>query len=1089
MIGRTLSHYEFLEELGRGGMGVVYRARDVKLAREVAVKVLPPAFLADPEQSRRFDHEARAAAALEHPNIAVIHEIDEVDGVHFIVMELLRAKTLGDITPQQGLPPEVALDFAIQIASALSCAHANGILHRDIKPGNIMVSSDGHVKIIDFGLAKPIEAPISDSEDETLSRLQTEIGTIVGTAKYMSPEQARSETLDARTDVFSLGVVLFEMLTGKPPFQGTGAADILSSVLKDPTPRIRRLASSVPHKSTARLQNILDRCLAKDRDERYVSANSLAADLREARDLIGNESARPRWLGRWARATVVTGLLAASAIVGARWLGRSSTVAPRSADVIDAGEVQPAIAVVGFRNLSARDDEAWLSTALSEMLSTELATGDRLRIVSGEDVARMKAELGLTAQESFAQDTLARIRRNLGCDFVVIGSYLIVGESGSNALRLDARLQDTIAGETVKSVAASGSNDELFDIVRRTGAELREVLGVEQLSEMEFESVRAAASSVPEATRLYAEGLAKLRAFDATGARALVERAIELDPDFAQGHAALSDAWSQLGYDERAQESARRAFALSEGLPRKQRLLLRALSEERSSNWPGAVETLTILLARSPKNVDYGLRLAAAQGSNGSPHDGLETIALLRRLPAPLRQDPRIDLTEFDLAFLLDDSRRMVELSKDAANKARTNGASGLLAQALYKQGNAHRRLGELQASAQTLDSAIELFEQVGNARGVADSLNSQALVYVIQGNLSTAETLYRESLLVAREIGDQSLIATALYNLAINELKQGSLGVSAQLLEESLTVAREIPDPRREATRLTYLGRVAFEKAQLREAERLADDSRRRHETLGNQVRVSESLTLLSEIQLASGDLASARENLDRAIVLSEKIGHRTNAGRQATALGELLIHAGELEEASNQIDRGAALLRAAGESGAMAWNNVVRATILLEQGRASESELLARTSAEIFQRHGRRDVELRARTVQARAMREQGKTASAQTLLERIEAAAEGSESPTTRIAVTIESAHTRSVAGAVDSARRDLERALAEAETLGVVPLQYAARLVLADVSEDVDLADLAVEAEQRGFDLTARKAMAAATAKTEEPSSRR
>lgn len=1094
MIGRELSHYEFLEELGQGGMGVVYRARDVKLGREVAIKVLPHDLVADPESRQRFEQEARATAALEHPNIAVIHEIDEVEGVSFIVMELLRARTLRDMLSEEGLPPETALDLAAQVADGLSCAHASNIIHRDIKPGNLMISNEGHLKIIDFGLAKLIEVRDADSsEDKTITRLDTEIGTIVGTTTYMSPEQARSEVVDPRTDIFSLGIVLFEMLTGAVPFRGRGAADILSSVLKDPTPRIQTLVSGLTSEATVLVQTILDKCLAKDPKDRYPSAESLAAELREVGKSVAGAPAKVGWLGRWARTAVVAGVLAASVIFGLRWLELPTTPsmpsmnAPFSADVVGTDGQQRSVAVMGFRNLSGQEDVAWLSTALSEMLGTELAIGDRLRIISGEDVARMKADLALSDQESFARDTLAQIRNNLCSDFVVVGSYVALGEPDSNAFRLDVRLQDAAAGRTVQSVAASGSKDELFDIVRRTGAELREGLGVERLSEMELESVRASASSIPEATRLYAQGLEKLRTFDASGARALVERAIVLDPDFAQAHAALSSAWEQLGYDKRAEEAAERALALSEGLPRKQRLLLRALYQERSSDWAGAVETLTVLLARSPKNLDYGLRLAAAQSAAGSASEGLDSMSALRRLPAPLSQDPRIDLAESELAYSLADYRRAVKLSQEASHKALASGASTLAAHAMLVEGDALWNLGDLKASSEVVETAIELFEQVGDLRGVAEALNSRAILYEIQGNLSTAGTLYRESLSVAREIGDRAGIATALYNMATTALKQGELSTSAALLEESLAVVRDIRDPLKEAVRLFFLGRVALEKGDLAGAERFATDALHRDESLGAQRWASESLKLLSDIQLASGDVVAARETLQQALALSENIGHRINAGRQLTALGELLIQAGELGEASKKLEQGAALLRETEDHGALALNNVARATILIEQDRASEGEAMARESAGVLHRQGRSDQELRASTVVARALLEQGKTFAAQTLLERIAPAAERSESAAVRLAVTIRSAHSRSLAGDVDAARRELQSVLVEAEKLGFVPLSYEARLVLASVSEDVDLSALAIEAEEKGFVLTARKAARAAVAGTRRPPS--
>jgi serine/threonine protein kinase len=211
MIGRTLSHYRILDEIRRGGMGIVYRALDLKLEREVAIKVLPPELVADPERKRRFIQEAKAAAKLEHPHIGVVHEIDEEDGVTFIVMELIRGEMLRDSLDRERLALGRVLELATEVAEGLARAHDQSIVHRDIKPANIMLTDDGHAKVIDFGLAKLVEPPAGEGSDiKTRARGETDAGTVLGTVSYMSPEQARGQTVDHRSDVFSFGIVLYE---------------------------------------------------------------------------------------------------------------------------------------------------------------------------------------------------------------------------------------------------------------------------------------------------------------------------------------------------------------------------------------------------------------------------------------------------------------------------------------------------------------------------------------------------------------------------------------------------------------------------------------------------------------------------------------------------------------------------------------------------------------------------------------------------------------------------------------------------------------------------------------------------------------
>jgi serine/threonine protein kinase len=272
-VGRRLSHYEILAMISRGGMGIVYRARDVNLGRDVALKLLPPSLVADQARRRRFVQEARAAAILEHPHIGAIYAIDEADGITFIAMELIRGETLTATLRGSRLKPARALELAVEMAEGLACAHERGIVHRDLKPGNVMVTADDHVKIIDFGLAKLTET--AAAEDAPTA---TEAGKIMGTVAYMSPEQARGSAVDQRSDIFSFGIVLHEMLAGARPFHGQSDIDTLHAILHAPAPRL----DAPSGEGVPSVQRVVDRCLAKDPDDRYASMKDVISDLRSA---------------------------------------------------------------------------------------------------------------------------------------------------------------------------------------------------------------------------------------------------------------------------------------------------------------------------------------------------------------------------------------------------------------------------------------------------------------------------------------------------------------------------------------------------------------------------------------------------------------------------------------------------------------------------------------------------------------------------------------------------------------------------------------------------------------------------------------
>jgi len=276
VIGRTLARYRIVEELGRGGMGVVYRAHDTKLGRDVALKVLSAERLADPELRRRFLQEARALAALQHPGIAMIHEIDEAEGVAFIAMELVPGERLSDLLAREDLTLKVLVDLAVEIADALAEVHRRGIVHRDLKPGNVLVTPAGRAKLVDFGLAR-LSTPIAP-EGETPARGQTDPGRILGTVEYLSPEQVRGDPVDARSDVFGFGSLFYEMLTGRPPFQGPTAIETMHAILKEPAARLPAMGEGP--RVVRELQRLLDRCLAKAAHERPADGGALCDDLR-----------------------------------------------------------------------------------------------------------------------------------------------------------------------------------------------------------------------------------------------------------------------------------------------------------------------------------------------------------------------------------------------------------------------------------------------------------------------------------------------------------------------------------------------------------------------------------------------------------------------------------------------------------------------------------------------------------------------------------------------------------------------------------------------------------------------------------------
>ncbi len=520
--------FRIVRFIARGGMGEVYEAEDQVLKERVALKTIRPDVANDARTMERFLREVHLARSVTHPNVSrtfdVFHHVTDegkdkgASPLAFLTMELLSGSTLSERLSKAGrMSCEDALPIIEQMAAALSAAHEAGIVHRDFKSANVMLEPDerrpGGLRVVvtDFGLARR-ERPGRAGGSAGSAAPLTETEAVIGTPDYMAPEQIEGRAISPATDIYALGVVMYEMVTGEQPFEGDTPLSVALKKLKEAAPSPRRAVPDLPPHWEKAILRSLERAPA----DRYASAGDLV------RALSGEAiPAGPGTLRRRRRRAAGIGAAIAVAAAAVFLITRLPSLRPRASETGTASVARPprrAVAVLGFKNLAGKPELAWVSTALSEMLTTELAAGEKLRAIPSEDVARMKSDLALGEADTLGKDTLARVRRNTGADLVLLGSFLATGPEEGGPIRLDLRLQDTAAGETIALVSEKGTAADFDALATRAGAQLRDKLDLPAVSAADAAAVKASLPSSPEAARLYAEGLAKLRIFDEVSA-------------------------------------------------------------------------------------------------------------------------------------------------------------------------------------------------------------------------------------------------------------------------------------------------------------------------------------------------------------------------------------------------------------------------------------------------------------------------------------------------------------------------------------------------------------------------------------------
>jgi eukaryotic-like serine/threonine-protein kinase len=763
-------------------------------------------------------------------------------------------------------------------------------------------------------------------------------------------------------------------------------------------------------------------------------------------------TARPSWLAGHRTFTAVAAVMLLFVAFLAYLRVFRGVVFGGSAETTGA---RTSVAVLGFRNLSGNSEEGWLSTALSDWLMTELSAGDQLRIIPAETVARMKLELSLPDVDTFGRDSLFRIRKNVGTDYVVAGSYATFpgkSDGSGDQMTLDLLLQDARNGETVLAISESGAQSRLSEIVAKAGQELRAKLGAGAITTEQAAQVRTALPSQPQAARLYWEGLARLRVFDALTARDLFLKAVAAEPKFALTHSELANAWAQLGYAGNARAEAKKAFDLSGNLPREQRLLVEARYREASGNWQQAIDIYRALFEFFPDNLDYGLALAADQVNAGNAKEAVNTVAALRDLPLSLSDDPRIDLASGHAAEALGDFKSVVNYTQRAAEKARASGASLLLARALLDQAWAVENLGQFDQVDGLVDEAKHIYDTAHNRKGAADAITVGAIALEMKGDYLGAERGYEESLALYRQQGEELEIANDSDNVADILLGLGDVNGARANYESALAIYRRIGHADGIPLAENGLGDVFLTMGNHQQAKKMYEDSLEACRQIGDRSKAGVALSGLGRVYRIEGDLAAASKNELQAEGLFDQIGDKTQAMESRLGLAQ----------------------------------------ILLDEGNVAAAQESAQAAADAFKQAGAMKDEMASYLVLARTLLAQRKLEQAQKIIDQAVAAANQTHLRELQMTASITAANVLAESGNPQdgkAAALRLDKLIAEATSAGYVDAEMEARLSLGQVEMisgnrvkgAEQLESLEKDASTAGYRLIAQNAAAARSLK--------
>ncbi|MFL6289544.1 MAG: protein kinase domain-containing protein [Thermoanaerobaculia bacterium] len=1006
--------YRIQARIGSGGMGVVYRAFDTELGLCIAVKVLRPDLVGDNRVETRLRRELLLNRQVSHRNAVRIHDIGQDRGFLFLTLDLVEGRSLREVLREEGpLSPDRAVAIARQLALALEAAHGEGIVHRDLKPPNVLVDDAGRAWITDFGVARSLR-----------ERGPTRTGSVIGTLAYLSPEQARGEEVDGRSDLYALGILLFEMLTGELPFKSGSTAEDMAQRLTGASRDIRTLREDVP----AWLAAVIRRLLQRDPEHRFQSARELIDALDGNRRLWRRFSLPPR-------ARRAAAVLAAAASLTLAWVVYVERFRPDTTPsvpaVLASAVPRHTVAVLPLADETGKPDLSWISRGLAEMLATDLAESPSLRVVDSARVFQTVHDLGLVGGRLGADD-LRRLAEMLDADRLVAGRLWAAG----GRLRVDLDL----SGESgpAKLQAQGVGEGEVFAMAGKLGRALRERLAVEPPLSPDTAPER---TSTPAVLRAYQRGVDLLLRRDVGSAVGELRKAVKADPGYTPAWVRLARALADMGLQGQALEAATRAAATPAAKTGRTAWEVQAL-EARLRGEPGrARELLGQLVARHPYDTEAWIELAEACREQGDLNAALAT---LRRVVAEAPTHPRAWFLLAKASILGGDSRRAADeyLVRALVIQNRLGSEAGR-AEVLNAMGIAWQNLGNPAKALAALDEAAEIRRRLGDERGLAATLRNLATAQLVQGDHARAEASLGEALGLLERLDDPAGMAELHNDLGTLEEERGRYPQALEHYRRGLQLRRPLGQPLALAESLRNVGWSSYLLGRFDDAMVYWSQGLELSRRAGDRGGIVYGQQDLGMLQIAQGDWDAALKSFLDALRESRELELPEATAASLGHIGRIALLQGRFQAALSSFGEALTVLEELEDLRGQAEFTLAEAETWMEMGNLDNAGKRLDAAGKLLAQEGSREQKAELLRLRAEWHRQKGDPEAARS-------AAAGAVAEAKASGAVVALLQARLVQAGLSGRLSELREIHAEAERLGHRPLQLRAAEALAEAA---------------------------------------